>query len=255
MLDALLEPPLAISYAIIGALAVEHELELSIKSRLRRIPQKEWEAILSDMEGPLGTFDRKIKFAGYLGILDDRMRPNLDIIRNVRNRFAHTKRLISFDHFYVADELTKMAAPKGLKRQFAKTVRLAPQWKHISLCLHCVRQMSKKSYGARSSAHKARMKRYAARSPQIGGLLGLFSPKTGHLQATPLSNLQHQTPKTDSCPNAPAPLGLLGGLFALGEEQLRKKDNKDQLWARQHPVLKHCPRCLNYIWRRVVSSI
>ncbi|TMJ49492.1 MAG: hypothetical protein E6G85_21240 [Alphaproteobacteria bacterium] len=94
LLDALIEPPLAISYAIMGALAVEHELELSIKSRLRRISQEEWEAILSDQDGPLGTFDRKIKFASYLGILDTHARTNLDIIRNVRNRFAHTKRLI-----------------------------------------------------------------------------------------------------------------------------------------------------------------
>ncbi|WP_156795653.1 hypothetical protein [Bradyrhizobium icense] len=215
MLDALLKPPIAISYGIIGALTVEHELELLIKSRLRKISQKEWEAILSDKEGPLGSFDRKIKFANYLGLLDEQIRANLDIIRNVRNRFAHTKRLISFDHSIIADELAKMAFPRGQKRKLAPTASFDPQWKYISLCLHSVGIMSKKRHGARTAAHKAWMRRHNAKNQNFGGILGLLNKPSVSLknlalpESTPL--LLHS--KKASSPTTPTPLGLWAGLF------------------------------------------
>jgi DNA-binding MltR family transcriptional regulator len=220
LLDAMLTPPLAISYAIIGALLVEDELELSIKSRLRKISQQEWESILADKDGPLGNFDRKIKFASYLGILDADMQTNLDIIRNVRNRFAHTKRLISFDHSFIADELAKMAALKGVKRGFHHTSKFAPQWRYISLCLHSIRAMSKKRFGARDSAHKALMKRRQKRVSQMGGLLGLLSASAANSGLRiPVSTLQHQMQKTDSGPSETTPLGLLAGLSAYFEPE------------------------------------
>jgi hypothetical protein len=218
LLDALIEPPLAISHAIMGALAVEHELELSIKSRLRRISQDEWEAMLSDADGPLGNFDRKIKFAKYLGILDSQTRTNLDIIRNVRNKFAHTKRLISFEHSYIADELARVKAPKGFKRQIAKSSRFAPQWRYVSLCLSSIRFMSKKRYGAQSNAHKSRMKRYQVRSSKMGGLFGLLNQPQG----IPLSSLSPPKPKTASDPNALAPFGLLSGLLPYFDKEEKK---------------------------------
>jgi|ERR1700677_1740560 hypothetical protein len=225
MLNAILEPPLAISYAVIGALIVEHELEASIKSRLRKISEKEWEGILTDKEGPLGTFDRKIKFASYLGILDANMKTNLDIIRTVRNRFAHTKRLISFDHPFIADELAKIVAPKSDKRSFSRTSKFQPQWRYVSLCINSVGLMSKKRFGARSAAHKAWTKRYQQRAGkiQMGGLLGLLnlSSKTP-LPALPISSLPHRKSKTDSDPSDPAPLGLLSGLLPFLDEKGNK---------------------------------
>ena len=230
MLDALVQPPLAISYAIIGALTVEHELEMSIKARLRRISQTEWEAILSDSEGPLGTFDRKVKFASYLGILDADMRSNLDIIRNVRNRFAHTKRLISFDHHFIADELAKLKAPKGQKRHFARLSSYDVQWRYVFLCLHCIRVMSKKRFGSRTAAHKAWMKRHNQRMTKtresfgmMGGIFGALAPTfTGDFPTPPISTQPHQTQKTSSGPNDPTPLGLLSGLLPFLEENKKK---------------------------------
>ena len=221
MLDALLTPPLAISYAIIGALVVERELEMSIKSRLRKIAEKEWESILSDKEGPLGTFDRKIKFASYLGILDANMQTNMDIIRNVRNKFAHTKRLISFEHHFIADELAKIIAPKGNKKSFSISSKLDPQWRYVSLCFHCIRLMSKKRFGARRSAHKAWLKRQQHRSSKMGGLLGILSLSPRNLPLTvPLSTPPHQPQKTGPGSSEPTPLGLLTGLLPyLGDDQ------------------------------------
>ncbi|WFU71445.1 hypothetical protein [Bradyrhizobium sp. CB2312] len=231
MLDAILTPPVAISYALIGALAVEHELELSIKARLRRISQNEWEAILSDKDGPLGTFDRKIKFANYLGILDSSMRANLDVIRNIRNKFAHTKRLMDFDHPFIADELIKLSAPKGQKRNFAKSSKYPPQWRYVSLCLHALRLMSKKRHGNRSAAFKAWSKRQEKRNKQSFGLLGgLFasSAPSGSFPAPPPPpSLLTPTPplqmkKTEFDPSNPTPYGLLSGLLPYLEDKKGK---------------------------------
>jgi hypothetical protein len=225
LLNALIEPPLAVSYAIIGALAVEHELEVSIKARLRKISQGEWEAILSDHDGPLGSFDRKIKFARYLGILDANLATNLDIIRNIRNRFAHTKRLIIFDHSYIADELAKIAAHKGQKRKFAQTRKQAPQWRFIMLCLHCLQSMSKKRYGNQTAAYNAWQKRHKRRMMPfgiLGGIFGSLSPTSAQVPpAIPVSTPPLRTQKTADDPNNPAPLGWLSGLLPYLEA---KKD-------------------------------
>lgn len=227
MLDALVTPPLAISYAIIGALTVEQELEVSIKSRLRRISQTEWETILSDKDGPLGTFDRKIKFASYLGILDADMRCNLDIIRNVRNRFAHTKRLISFDHHFIADELAKVKALQGQKRNFARLSSYDVQWRYVFLCLHCIRVMSKKRFGNRTAAHKAWMKRHNQRMMKtsasygmMGGIFGALAPSLKEdFPSPPIYTLPHQTQKTSSGPSNPTPYGLLSGLLPFLDDK------------------------------------
>lgn len=214
LMDALIEPPLAVSYAIIGALTVEHELELSIKARLRKISQEEWETILSDHEGPLGSFDRKIKFAGYLGILDASVQTNLDIIRNVRNRFAHTKRLITFEHSFVADELTKIVSHKGQRKKFAQSKKMAPQWRFTMVCLHCIEAMSKKRFGNHAAAHKAWMKRRSQTPGTFSGLLGALGSRYAAIapSSLPAAPPSRQTSK-ESGPNNLAPYGLLSGLL------------------------------------------
>lgn len=221
LIDAVVEPPVAISHAIIGALAVEHELEISIKARLRRISPTEWENVLSDKEGPLGSLDRKIKFASYLGILDANDRANLDIIRNIRNKFAHTKRLISFAHPFIADELAKRIAPKGQKRRFARLSPFEPQWQYILLCMHCIRQMAHKRYGNKSAAYRAYLKRQQQRSKPVAGLAGFYASlvPTGasSIPELPISTLPHPKKKTGPDSSDPAPLGLLSGLLPLFE--------------------------------------
>lgn len=65
----------------------------------------------------------------------------------LENKFAHTKRLIDFDHPFIADELIRISAPVGQKRHFAKTSKYPPQWRYVSLCLHALRVMRKNDTG------------------------------------------------------------------------------------------------------------
>jgi len=57
--------------------------------------------------GPLNSFSSKIIVGYALGIYDEGMRNDLNIVRNIRNVFAHSKRLIQFDHPLIVKELAK----------------------------------------------------------------------------------------------------------------------------------------------------
>jgi hypothetical protein len=118
----------------------------------------------------------------------------------------------------LATSAARVKAPKGFKRQIAKSSRFAPQWRYVSLCLSSIRFMSKKRYGAQSNAHKSRMKRYEVRSSKMGGLFGLLNQPQG----IPLSSLSPPKPKTASDPNALAPFGLLSGLLPYFDKEEKK---------------------------------
>jgi hypothetical protein len=242
LLDALLKPPEAISKAIIGSMAVEHELEESIRRRFGKISDDDWRIVLSDESGPLGTFDRKIKLAKHLGIFDAVMKSNFDIIRDVRNLFAHSKRLIDFNHPLVAAQLKKIRAPKNAKRSFARIQKFDDgSHQFVLLCILCTGAVSKKRYATMSAAHKAWMKRRKL-SP-LGGLFSdLFGSPSPSKTPTPTSPLRPgQTisgPKALtraglvagllSPPPPSDPSNLMGGLFHLGLGLLNeKKKEKD----------------------------
>lgn len=52
---------------------------------------------------PLSTFSARIKMAYYIGLISEEMRKKLDIIRDVRNDFAHHPVTISFEEQSVRD--------------------------------------------------------------------------------------------------------------------------------------------------------
>jgi hypothetical protein len=100
-----------IATAILGAVIVEQELETLLRS--------------TD-NGPLNSFYSKI-IAGYaFGIYDESMRNDLHIVRNIRNAFAHSKKLIHFDNPLIVKELGK-ATRSYLPKNFWKLANVVPQ--------------------------------------------------------------------------------------------------------------------------------
>jgi hypothetical protein len=95
-------PQHPIATAILGAAIVEHELEQLLRSKIKLKDDKTWELLVADK-----SFYSKIVIGYELGIYDQEMRSDLDIVRNIRNAFAHSKKLIQFDHPDVAAELRK----------------------------------------------------------------------------------------------------------------------------------------------------
>jgi len=133
LLDAidLTSPPIAT--AILGAVLVEHELETSLRRRLFRKDDDAWDEMLAE-SGPFSTFARKITAGHTMGLFDEALCTNLNIVRTVRNAFAHSKRLIDFDHPLVAAELKKIEIPKLRKKTFKRIKTRSPLIWSPSLC-------------------------------------------------------------------------------------------------------------------------
>ena len=99
--------------AILGQALIEPFLEDLLREKVRHA----W----SELEnGPLFSFESKIIAAYALELIDDTTRKNLDTIRQIRNAFAHSKRLIDFDDQAVLSALTKVRGVRitGNGRQF-----------------------------------------------------------------------------------------------------------------------------------------
>jgi DNA-binding MltR family transcriptional regulator len=112
---AFLKPQHPITTAILGAVMVEHELEQLLRSKLKHKDDKTWATLTSD-NGPLNSFSSKIAIGYALGIYDQALLSDLHIVRNIRNAFAHPKKLIQFDDRAVVEELkkaTRSAITKG----------------------------------------------------------------------------------------------------------------------------------------------
>jgi DNA-binding MltR family transcriptional regulator len=113
--DALRNATDPIATAILGTAVVEYELDKLLRWRIPRNDDATWEDIVGDV-GPLGTLSRKIKMGYALKLYDSTTMHNLDVIRTIRNGFAHTKKIIGFDHELVVAEIKKVRIPARGKK-------------------------------------------------------------------------------------------------------------------------------------------
>jgi hypothetical protein len=81
---------------ILQASMVESILENAIAQRMRHDLKDETRKDLFDFEGPVGTFSAKITIAYALGIFGSTTRRDLDLIRLMRNQFAHCRKPLKF---------------------------------------------------------------------------------------------------------------------------------------------------------------
>jgi DNA-binding MltR family transcriptional regulator len=66
------------------------------------VEDKSIEKDLFDGSAPLGTFSARIKIAYYLGLISVSCRRDLDLVRTIRNDFAHNAEIISFEDQKIA---------------------------------------------------------------------------------------------------------------------------------------------------------
>jgi hypothetical protein len=100
------------SVAILLGTTVENALQSSIE-RAIRIDERGQKDLFT-YDGPLGTFTAKIKMANALRIFGDETRDNLDLIRNIRNTFAHAKVPINFDTRQVKNACALLQIPTSI---------------------------------------------------------------------------------------------------------------------------------------------
>lgn len=206
----------------LGASMVEIELEKALRKRFARNDDILWGELTAE-RGPVGTLSQKIDVAFALKIINADVRHDLHVIRAVRNAFAHTKKLIDFEHELVASELKSIRTVK-----FSKTLRkqypeLADDHRFIfiSICLQTITRFMKRETRLLLTARKRKghspfrltplsklASHYAAKNPgQSLGLLDLPSQDGQSVGPTPLTHPQRR-------------LGILG----LQDEPSRKQD-------------------------------
>jgi DNA-binding MltR family transcriptional regulator len=65
---------------------------------------KKIEKELFDFNSPLGTFSARIKMAYYMGKISKATRRDLDLLRDIRNKFAHHPNIVTFNDKAVANQ-------------------------------------------------------------------------------------------------------------------------------------------------------
>jgi len=94
------------------AAEIELYLELAILTKLTK-NDKDTINILVGRDGPPGSFYAKIHLAYAMGIIDDDVCHDLNIIRNVRNAFAHAPSPIEFYTEEIESEVKNLRCVKG----------------------------------------------------------------------------------------------------------------------------------------------
>jgi DNA-binding MltR family transcriptional regulator len=93
--------------AILAATMLEALLEELLTTKMRPL-NKSQKSVLFDGDSPLATFSAKIKIAHAFSIISDDVCANLDLIREIRNAFAHAKRNLSFSTKEVSDVCARL---------------------------------------------------------------------------------------------------------------------------------------------------
>lgn len=101
--------------AILGAAIVEYALEAVLKLRFKRHDDEAWERIV-DAVGPLRDFHTKIVTGFALGVFGEEIRTNLNLVRDIRNVFAHSRTHLRFDHPILGDALGSARPVRSGKR-------------------------------------------------------------------------------------------------------------------------------------------
>lgn len=90
-----------------------------------KMPNKEAAALLFDDNGPLHSLDAKIRIGEALGLFGTQTRRNLDLIQTIRNAFAHSLSVVSFETPEVAAACDALVLPEvttlSLSRKRPKT--------------------------------------------------------------------------------------------------------------------------------------
>lgn len=90
--------------AILGAAVVEYALEAVLKLTFKHHDDATWVRMI-DSVGPLRDFQTKIICGFALGLFSEEIRINLNLVRGIRNVFAHSRTHLRFDHPDLGDAL------------------------------------------------------------------------------------------------------------------------------------------------------
>jgi DNA-binding MltR family transcriptional regulator len=134
--------------AIFSQALIEHQLEKLLRRRFNKKDDSTW-ARLTDDGGPLGTFSAKLTVGFAFGLYDEITLRNLNKIREIRNVFAHSKRLLTFNEPAIVKALKELSLPPKTNTQKYKHLKSIsdgalndPKWAFQVLCFRMFIQLS-----------------------------------------------------------------------------------------------------------------
>lgn len=96
--------------AIMGAAFAENNLVKAIEASLPEPPEKSsFAALFYDEGSPFGTFRRRIVAARALNLVSAQMAADMDIVRDVRNQFAHALLKLDFENEHITRTMEAMS--------------------------------------------------------------------------------------------------------------------------------------------------
>jgi hypothetical protein len=113
---------------ILATTAIEDILEHTIITRLPGLSADEAaRKRMFENDGVLSSFSKKTEMAYAMGIIDGECRKKIDIVREIRNACAHSRKPLSFDKEVLASPCRIVIGDmiKELKDQTPATIRLA----------------------------------------------------------------------------------------------------------------------------------
>jgi DNA-binding MltR family transcriptional regulator len=215
LLAAIKAQQFPIPTAILGAVMVEHEMELLLRRRLKRNDDDTWEELLNE-SGPLRSFYSKIILGYAMGLYDEKIQHDLNIIRTIRNAFAHSKKILTFDDKLIIGEILRA---HNVRKRDKKWLQKSPtpdsaRTFYITICYSVAIKLMQLR-GRATAAKNRRLKNKFAKSPIVNALFagfgpaGLYGLQSGLQSGPPI-------PRADQIggPNPEAPIGLLGLLLS-----------------------------------------
>jgi len=96
------------SACLVSTTAIGHIIVELMQKYFIELTKDEHDKLFFERNSTLGTFAQRIDIAFALGFISRSERDDLNIIRRIRNAFAHSVANISFDNKLVADECRKL---------------------------------------------------------------------------------------------------------------------------------------------------
>lgn len=99
------------SGVVLAASAIlDSQLERALKKGMKPLTNKLYKRLFESF-GPLSDFANKIVMARALGIVTTEIYDELEKIRSIRNRFAHSSKILTFESEEVTPKLSALKKP------------------------------------------------------------------------------------------------------------------------------------------------
>lgn len=116
-----IEPIPDATFALTISTAVEQSLELAVSTFFELDDAAISRLFDDNQNGPLSSFAAKIKIGHALGIYPPRVREELDLIRHIRNAFAHSWAQLEFSTPQICEGCSQLRIPKCSTPEFVST--------------------------------------------------------------------------------------------------------------------------------------